>query len=761
MAHFSTLQIFLTSTAAALALLPASAIAQNAPVTPDAAQPQPGSPVQTVSGQATEADSAPGEIVVTAQKRSENLQKVPIAITVVSSAQLAQQQINTVIDLKRSAPALEFAQPGQSPGGGGFIRGLGTTITSSTAEPSVGIVIDGVPQGNVPQTNIFDVSRVEVLRGPQGTLYGQSVSAGLVNIVTNAPKLGEFSGYAQGEFGNNGTAGSDYSRRIGRAVVNVPLGQNAAFRIAGHYDSIDDVSRDDLTGIKSNRDDRGLRGRLLWEPSDAVTINLIGDYNQINTKNPPYFSVYKTGDAGLANELAACGITLGGANGDNCTPVTQTQDEKTYGFSGQIDIKLGTHTLTSITAYRADKMNEVASIDGLPAASPTSPYPNITYGPSTYDQYLFSQEIRLSSPTGNRLEYVVGGYFSRYHATRDYVNNLQLFFLPVPLTTAYIRTPQVQSLAAFGQATYKLTDQLRLIAGGRYTSNEVQARSDVLSNPGEASGYFTGHSTVHNFSWKGGAQYDITSRIMAYATFSRGFKGQTYDDDSDLSVNPRYVKPEIPTAVEIGLKGQVFSNKLGFDLNLFHTHVKDYQAQVCTPDLQRGLVCAAENISVLTSKGVELDLYGQPIRGLSINGGVIYVHATYPKGFFGTDGTDLGGYQVINSARWKATASAEYQTRFTDSMKGFVGGDTVYRSRVRYITAGTDDVTFRPHFITGGRLGVRLNDDKYEIAIFGRNLFNVHEPTLRYNSAIATATYTQILTDASYRVVGLSGNVKF
>jgi iron complex outermembrane receptor protein len=701
------------------------------------------------------------DIVVTAQKRSESVQKVPVAITVVTSQVLARQNINMVVDLKRSVPSLEFAQPGQSPGSGGFIRGLGTTISTSTGEASVGLVIDQVPQGNVPQSNVFDVSRVEVLRGPQGTLYGQSVSAGLVNVVTNAPVIGKFSGYAQAELANDGTAGSEYSRRIVRAVVNVPVGKDAALRVAGHYDMIDDVTHNNLLNQGSKRDDRGVRARFLWQPSDDFTLNVIGDYNNVAAKNPPYFSFYKTADAGLTAVLKNCGITLGASNADNCTPVNQYNNQENYGLSVQADMKLGTHTLTWISAYRRDDARQVASIDGLPTASLASPYPNITYGPGRYDQHLFSQEIRLSSPTGTRFEYVVGGYYSNYSATRNYLNNLQLYFLPTSLTTAYTRRPQVQSLAAFGQATYRLTDALRLIAGGRYTSNEVQDRSLTISNAGGATGYFNPSSTVHNFSWKGGAQYDLSRRLMAYATVSRGFKGQTYDDDTNLGVSPAYVKPEIPTSIEVGLKGQVLDNKIGFDLNLFHTNVQNYQAQVCAADLTRGAICSAQNISKVVSKGVELGVFGQPIPGLSINGGVIYVHAVFPQGFIGTDGSDLGGYQLTNSARWKVTGSAEYEAQLTNSVAGFISADTVYRSRVRYVTSGGEDVTFKPHFITGARLGARFDNAKYEIAIFARNLFNIAEPTLRYNSPIGTNTTTQILTDGSFRVVGLSGNMKF
>ncbi|MEO9132519.1 MAG: TonB-dependent receptor, partial [Sphingomonas sp.] len=482
------------------------------------------------------ADAASADIVVTAQRRSESVQRVPIAITVVGEQQLQRQQILQVSDLNRSAPALEFSPPGQTPGSGGYIRGIGTNVSGSTAEGSVGLVVDGVPQGNVPQSALFDINRVEVLRGPQGTLFGQSVSAGVVNISSNAPKIGQWSGSAYGELADDGTAGSEYSRRIGRLIVNVPIGADAALRVAGHYDSIDGVAYNAATKQGSGRNDRGVRARLLWQPSSAFTFNLIADYNQVDTTNEPFLTVYKTNATQLTSVLANCGLTVGAANGDSCTPLTPFNHIVQYGVSGQADIQLGRHTLTWITAFRHQDQTQFQSIDGLPTTSlASSPFPNINYGgPGGYDtKRQFTQEIRLTSPTDQRLEYVAGAFYSRFTESRNYISNLQLPFLPFPINTTYRLTPIVESFAGFGNVTLNVTDALRFIAGGRFTHNEVTARRTTIT--GGAPGYYVSSSGVDNFSFRAGAQYDLAARLMVYGTVSRGFKGQTYNDNADLS----------------------------------------------------------------------------------------------------------------------------------------------------------------------------------------------------------------------------------
>jgi iron complex outermembrane receptor protein len=694
------------------------------------------------------------ELVVTAQKREENVQDVPIAITVVGGKQLERQQINTVTDLRRTAPSLEFAPPGQSPGNGGFVRGLGTTVSTATAESSVGLVVDGVPQGNVATSSIFDVQRVEVLRGPQGTLFGQSVSAGLINMTTSAPSFSGVSGMVQTELADDGVLGSQYDRRIVRGVVNLPLAENAAVRISGHYDWINGVTDNKaVEGGGSQRDDRGVRARLLWEPTSNVTVNLIADYNKIDTGNSPYFTFLKVpAGSSLETLLASCGIVASSSNRDTCSPTHSFENVTNYGFSGEVDWKLGDFTLTSISAYRRNDYKSAFSIDGLPATAPVK----ISFGPSDNDQNQVSQEFRLTSPTGEKLRYVVGAYASRLKGDYAYINNLQLSFLPAPIPSSTTSHPDVQNEALFGQVDYSATDALRVFGGLRLT--HVSVSSPFVNN---ITGVAYGAKVKDdNLSGRIGAQYDVTSSVMAYATASRGYKGPTFND-ADLNSNPIAVKAEIPTALEVGLKGDLFDKRLNFDANLFHTKVKDYQAQVCVNDTVRGIVCTTENIANVTSKGFELGVFGRPMAGLSLNSGLIYAKAVYPKGYLGGDGTDLSGAQLANTAKWKFVLSGEYEHALTEGYKGFVSGDAIWRSATRLTTSADPEISYHAHWMLGGRVGVRSQDDKYELALFARNLTNEHEPTLRYVSPLGAGAYTQFLSDASFRVVGLALTAKF
>jgi len=181
--------------------------------------------------QAAAANEAPlAEIVVTAEKRAEKIQDVPIAVTVVTGQQLADQHIYSIADLARTTPALEMVQAFGGPGGGGQIRGIGTNSFSPTAEGAVGIVVDGVPQGNINITNLFDMQRVEVLKGPQGTLFGLTSSAGVINMVTAAPDPTKFMVSAHVDYSDDGRFGSNFGEQTERVVLNAPLSSIAALR---------------------------------------------------------------------------------------------------------------------------------------------------------------------------------------------------------------------------------------------------------------------------------------------------------------------------------------------------------------------------------------------------------------------------------------------------------------------------------------------------------------------------------------------------
>src|SRR5580698_11667891 len=230
-----------------------------------------GSSGVALAQQATAANEAPlAEIVVTAEKRSEKIQDVPVAVTVVTAQQLSDQHIYSIADLARTTPALEMVQAFGGPGGGGQIRGIGTNSFSPTAEGAVGIVVDGVPQGNVNITNLFDLQQVEVLKGPQGTLFGLTASAGVINMTTAAPDPSKFEVKGHVDYSNLGHVGSEFGETTVRGSINMPLSPIAAVRLAVSDDRIKGVQVNNLTGQANLATDWGARLRFLVKPTDAL-----------------------------------------------------------------------------------------------------------------------------------------------------------------------------------------------------------------------------------------------------------------------------------------------------------------------------------------------------------------------------------------------------------------------------------------------------------------------------------------------------------
>jgi iron complex outermembrane receptor protein len=703
------------------------------------------------------------EVVVTAQKREERLQEVPQSITVAGQAQLERQQINQLADLARIAPSLEIQQaPGQSVGGGGQIRGIGTQSFQQGAVGSVGIVVDQVSQGNVNISDLFDIARVEVLKGPQGTLFGLTTSAGVINITTNAPVFGQFSGRVRTELSKDGTAGSDYGQQILQGLLNIPLAENAAMRVSASMNQRQGVNRNTLTGDLDDHASYALRGRLLWEPTDKVTVNLIGDYSRTDDDGTDFFVVYKANNA-LVAELAQCGIVASGGNRDYCSNSKLINKNKSYGGSAQIDYDAGPVALTSITALRkldnGPSYLDIFRLDVNPL--------KILQGPTTGTGKLFTQEFRVASPSSSVFEYTAGLFYSNQTNDTDpapfSITVTPFPGLTIPITRILGNTANTkdESAAIFGQGAYHVGEKLRLVGGARYTHEKltVDYRSADTGATGGA------RSSIDNFSWRVGPQYQFDKDLMAYAMVSRGYKGPqvALGDPSVVGNQPTVIREEIPTNYEAGLKATLLDGRLFADVSAFYMDLKDYQGQLCTPNVGGGLSCVPQNIGKVISKGVEVNLFGQPIHGLSLNTGLIYNPVTYPKGFLGQDGTALGGEQLASAPEWKFTLSGEFRHAVAGTVEGFLAADTVYKSDVRYAASTDPNVTFDAHWTVGGRIGVRDPDKGWTAAVFVRNLGNSHEPVVRFANFPdgSIGSYGQLLTPQSFRLVGITLDARF
>ena len=708
-------------------------------------------------------------IVVTAQRRVENIQDVPISISLITGAQLARQQVVELRDLQLTTSSLQFAAPaGGAPGGGAVIRGIGTVGFSKGAESSVGVVVDGVVQGNTNINNLFDIARVEVLRGPQGTLFGQSTSAGVINITTVAPTFDRVTGNVSSELSGDGVAGSDFGRQVVRAAVNLPISENQAVRISGYANRTTGVDNDVYSGQKDNLKEGVVRARYRAQVGDDLAINLIADYTKSDLRNGD-FNVYYFAQPGsqLAALLKQCGVRPGPDNFSNCAGNEDRLGAvNTHGYSAQFDLALAGLTLTSITSYRAQTNNYDIDVDGFPDGVTSL---NV-YSTLHTDFGQFTQEFRLASAQAERLNYVVGAFFQ--HAT---TSNLQPTQVQVDLGKVFPNGPllppsdsvldqhtNVSNASLFGESRLKITDPLTLFAGLRVNRNKVTDNSDLvqMSPPAPTAAAIATFKDTF-LSWRAGGEYRVNSSVLFYGSVTRGYKGAQISD-ANPSLGALVVRPEEPLDFELGVKTNLIDDRLAANVNLFYTRVKDYQAQLCTVDPNAGTeTCNALNISRVLTRGVEMDLFGKPIHSVSLNANLLYNPATYPSDFPG-----LAGQQLAFAPLWKATIAGEYAYPIGD-YEGFFSADGTFRSRTRLdIASGADDLIYKRSFVYDARAGIRATDH-WKVALFGKNIGNVPVPSSFQGNDLtpigvpSNAGIWAFMGQQAKRLVGIQGEYDF
>jgi len=715
------------------------------------------------------------EIIVTANKREERLQDVPITVSVVSGDQVSKQNIVEVTDLTRSVPSLNSA----GPFGALSIRGVGSISFARSAEGSVGVVVDGVALANT-STNppqLFDVARVEVLEGPQGTLFGRNTSAGVVNVTTNAPDSTRFAAIAHADVGSR----DSYTAR---GVVNVPLTSNAALRVSGALSQAPRMQHNLYDDSWLQTKGKSLRGRLLWEPAEPVTVNLIADYTQFKREGGMPWSVYQSSAGSpLTTRLASCGVLVGPENQDGCIDGGYAQTTTSKGVSGQIDFRLGQHTLTSITAVRKYRSSYGGSdVDSVPVNRL-----NVNESPNAIRNV--SQELRLTSPTGKFIDYVLGLYYfdSDLNGTNTQRGQIQAD-LGVPFFIGQVQTTtaSTKSYAAFANATVNLTPSLRLLLGGRFGNEHVTAvtfgrLADQAVAPILSIATIRGDVKDDYFSYRLGAQYDVTADVMAYATYTKGYKGPSVNDQTGTGAAPVIVRPEIPHAAEIGLKANLLDRRLTASIAAFDNKVDDFQAQFYLPTASAFVF---GNAPKLTTKGVSANLIGRPARGLTVNVGALYNDAKYGAGYqvpcaqgqtaaqgcitlpSGAKVDDAGGNALIGSPKWKLTGFGEYERAVGGDWQGFVQADVAYTSKITFDAAYSPQNSNKAAAIFGARLGVRTTDSRVGVSVYARNLFDTYRPTVRFSTPTAaqqrdTLSFAQISGPESRRTVGVSLDAKF
>ena len=748
------------------AMLPTAAFAQDAPAAAAA-------PDQA----ATDANA---DIVVTARFRSESVQDVPIAITAIGGQSLAERQLNNLERIATAVPAVEFRTGASNKDRTVFIRGVGTITTSPGVEPSVSTVLDGVVLSRPGQStlDLGEVDHIEVLRGPQGTLFGKNASAGVINIVTRNPTE-EF--HAFGEAG----ATTDEEYRI-KAGISGGLAPGLSALIGGLYTKWDGNVVNRVNGHNVNGFRRyGARGKVLYEASPDLKFTLIGDY--LNSRDTTPTSIYKsisqtayptnvvTTNATLGTILAGLGVTPSASNRSAATNFDSDVRDKNYGASLTAELGLGDYHITSITAYRGWKNHQHQDFDGIATLAVGFPQGE-DFGDVNSKQ--FSQELRLTSPkNGGFIDYVLGAYY--LHAKTDERYQRTITTLPGPITTRGVANYGVtdDNYAVFGEANLNFTDSFRGIAGYRSVWDDIDfyhvRTSDfdpgnvgeidpTLIRPGIRPYHkASGSTNKRGDSYRLGLQLDLGDHAQTYFTYSRGYKGPGYNVYFNMrsqrvpatgnvingvTVTPTVqpldevpLSPETSKSFEFGLKGSAVDRSVSYSLAVYHTDFDGFQANFA--DTVGGLqVTRLINAGSVRTQGIEADVTLRPTRGLTFDISTAFTDAkvkTFNCPVGAAVSCNVNGQPLPFAPKFKLYGNGAYKFAITSGLNLELQSDVTFRSKTQYSLSETPNTIEPSYAIWNASIALMSAADGWQVRAYVKNIANTSYSSFLGNGSAA------------------------
>jgi iron complex outermembrane receptor protein len=704
------------------------------------------------AGGATASEASASEVetlIVTAAKRSENIQEVPMSVSAMSGNDLQRAGIVNFDEAARQLPSVQLSSANNNRNTTILVRGIGSSGTNPGIEPSVGVFLDGVymPAAGPIQSNIQDIASLEVLRGPQGTLYGRNTPVGAINIVTRDPTSTPEASITVG-------AGNFDSYNV-QGYVGGAIADNLNGRLTAWANGHDGYEKNLFNNSRTNDGyQQGVRGRALWTPNDDVKVNFIGYYTSLEGHCCTGEPINPTGPGGIATPGFLAAMVAAGHPLTKLTSLDFTVDDETvgnddtqiYGASTQIDVKLGGHTLTSITAYNGYYDNiKTLSADGLPIDVGTGPQPLRTDN--------LSEEIRIASPTGQRLEYLGGVYL--FHEDMSYKNGFTAHaganrvFGPLGMitpgdNTLFFYNQTTKSEAVFGQATFHITDAWRLIGGLRYSNDDKDATTASTDNLNASAAFKTAFPNNpeqrlsrndQKLTWSAGTQYDITQGVMAYAIAATGFKDGGFNARQTAAGTPLAFAPETSTTYEVGLKSTLFDRRVLLNADVFRMTLDNFQDSTLNPLSGVGFVVG--NAGNRRIDGLEVDLQWAPIEHLTITASGQVNDAKFTsyhsaQCFVGAvpngakPGTcDYTGRRPAFNPASSGSLAGNYELPLgSTGLNGFINGSVTWQDKQ------FEDSTLDPrsvqdaYALTNLRLGIGPPSGNWKLSLFGKNLGN-------------------------------------
>ncbi|MYM35950.1 TonB-dependent receptor [Duganella sp. FT94W] len=727
--------------------------------------------VASAFASAAEADPAPitnrdesavvPSVTVNATRRNASLQSVPVAVSVLDGDALNNANRTSIDTIVQEVPSVTFRQQGGNKDTTIFVRGIGTISTSPGVEPTVSTVVDGVVYARPGQAtlDLLDIEHIEILRGPQGTLFGKNASSGVLNVIGRKSSQ-ETTGFVDASWyeGNEKRLRAGVSGAINPGVV--------AASVTGLYADYDgNIDNVHAGGGKLNGYDRkGVRARVDITPNKDLDIALIADYLRSNSS--PSFTAYKSTAAAFSAGIAP--VVAGPENRQINVDLPSDIRDKNKGLSAQVDYRFNGYTLTSISAVRDWDNTQYTSTSAIGNAAEASRI--TTTFPATRDigTVAFSQasqELRLASPKGDFADYVLGAFYLHGKDRESYqriVNNGTA--INAGRADYGVKS---DSYSLFGESTLNFSPVWRAIAGARWTKDELsydhqRTSTQTVAFAGvQPAVQNAGTTSEDGYSGRLGLQYDISRDVNTYVTYSRGYKGPAYNVFFNmLSRDTLALKPETSDSFEMGLKASAFDRKLTANLAVFSTKYDNYQANFY--DTVAGtVVTRLINAGDVSTKGVELDINARPTRALTLTASLAYTDATIdnfncPPAAAAS--CNLNGKPLPFSPKWKSFTRANYALPLENGLIVDLSADYSWQAKTQYDLFQSPDAIQGAYGVINAGIALSSPVGGWRVALVGKNLVNKSYAT---NLVTSTGYVTRAVPRDDQRNFGITARKEF
>lgn len=694
------------------------------------------------------------DIIITASRRAENVQRSALSIQALSGDALRNANVTKAEDLSSVATGVQIGTGGAF--AQAYIRGVGNYATQAYAESAVAFNLDGVYISRTWATRgmFYDLERVEVLKGPQGTLYGRNASGGAINVITAKPKLGQVSGFVEGQLGN-------YELRQGIAALNLPLSETLAVRASGQI-----VDRDGyLTDGYDDESTQAGRLQLLWKPNSDISLLVSGQYqhaggNGAGSILTPQLPGNKfRGSADPA--VQAITLSEPGTGSLLTYPLDDGYlDATIYSLSAELNWDMGFAMLTVLPAYRDSKLHILGYL------------PSFAVWNDEHNRQT-SVEVRLGND-GERLKWVLGAFY--FNELTDPAPSGGRDFLVNQGINAVLSEDidlRTRSYAIFGQATFSVTDALRLTGGLRYTYERKIHREALVGYSFPHPGCFDPSSpvpplfcrtdipidareTFNSVTYKAGFEYDLAPHSMAYASISSGFKSGGFYQ----APPPNTFKPEKLQAFEAGIKNRFLDNTLQVNIEAFYWKYTDHQESYTGPTTLPGFYTfLTVNAGQAKSHGADLDTVYRPTPADELSLKVQFNKTKYDEfqfpyltGAFGppvtgcavgplTNGVqtiDCAGKPLVRAPKWTGTAGYNHTFDLDAAGKLVAAADVQFGSASYLSTDFLSEGRQKSFAVVGANLTYASSNDRLEVTGYVRNIFDTVVRTQAFRSPFIT-----------------------